>query len=60
MELAGGSPSQIEYQDADRFVYPVKDASFEKAKRDLGWEARITLEDGIRRTIEWQRRTLGL
>jgi nucleoside-diphosphate-sugar epimerase len=60
VKLAGGSPSQIEYQDADRFVYPVKDASFEKAKRELGWEATITLEDGIQRTIDWQKRTLGL
>lgn len=60
VELAGGSESQINYQDADRFVYPVKDASFEKAKRELGWAAEITLEDGIRRTIDWQRRTLRL
>lgn len=60
LKLAGGSPAQIEYHDADRFVYPVKDASFEKAKRMLDWEAIIPLEDGIRRTIDWQKRTLGL
>lgn len=60
VELAGASPSQIVYSDADRFVYPVKDASFEKAKRDLAWEATIPLDEGIRRTIAWQRLILGL
>ncbi len=24
-----------------------------KAKRLLGWEAKITLEEGLKRTIEW-------
>jgi nucleoside-diphosphate-sugar epimerase len=30
--------------------------SVEKAKRLLGWEARIGLEDGIAQTVEWLRR----
>jgi nucleoside-diphosphate-sugar epimerase len=31
----------------------------EKARRDLGFEARTTLEDGLRRTIDWTRANLG-
>jgi nucleoside-diphosphate-sugar epimerase len=26
-----------------------------KAKRDLGWEAEVPLEEGLRRTVEWFR-----
>jgi nucleoside-diphosphate-sugar epimerase len=38
-----------------RLVTPVKDASFDKAYRVLGYKAKVPLEEGIRRTIEWQR-----
>lgn len=30
-------------------IYPVKHASFDKIKRDLGWEAGIDMKDGLRR-----------
>lgn len=53
--LAGKSTDLIKLSDPGRFVTPVKDASFAKAKRDLGFEATISLEEGIRRTMEWQR-----
>jgi len=33
--------------------------STEKAKRVLGWEPRISLDDGLRSTIEWYRSYLG-
>lgn len=60
VKLAGASPSQLVFSNPDRLVYPVKDASFAKARRDLEWEAMITLEDGIQRTIAWQKKTLNL
>jgi nucleoside-diphosphate-sugar epimerase len=31
-------------------------ASIEKARRELGWEPRISLEEGLRLTVEWYRR----
>jgi UDP-glucose 4-epimerase len=38
------------YEDVRRRVPDVR-----KANRVLGFEARVSLEDGLRRTIEWQR-----
>ena len=60
IELTGASKSQIVYSTPDRLVYPVKDASFDKAKRELQWEATIPLEEGIKRTIAWQKKELHL
>ena len=33
--------------------------STDKAKRVLGWKARVSLDDGLRSTIEWYRSYLG-
>ncbi len=35
-----------------------KEVRSERARLELGWEPRVTLEDGIRRYIEWYRSTL--
>lgn len=51
-----------DYEDA-RIVYnadmptmiPYKVLNVEKAKRELGFEARTSLEDGIRKTVAWYR-----
>ncbi|MGZ6345798.1 MAG: NAD-dependent epimerase/dehydratase family protein [Candidatus Limnocylindrales bacterium] len=50
--------SLIELAPPGPLVTPVKNASFEKAQRRLGFEATVGLAEGIRRTIEWQRTTL--
>jgi len=39
-------------------VTPIKNASFEKAERLLGFSARVGLEDGIRRTVDWHQARL--
>jgi dTDP-glucose 4,6-dehydratase len=49
--------SLIELADPGPLVTPVKNASFEKARRELGFGASVDLEDGIRRTIAWHQAT---
>ena len=43
----------IEYQDARAGDYQGKLISIEKTKRELNWEPRVSLEEGITRYIEW-------
>lgn len=54
-ELTGKPRSLIEYTEPGQFVTPVKDASFAKAKEYLGYKAGVPLEEGIKRTIAWQK-----
>ena len=54
-----GQPrSLIQLAQPGPLVTPIKNASFEKAKRVLGFEATVGLSEGIERTIKWQRATL--
>jgi len=43
----------IEYKEARAGDYEGKLVSAEKAKRELGWEPKVDLEEGIKRYIEW-------
>ena len=58
-ELLDKPTALIQSADPGPLVTPVKNASFEKAKRMLGYEAQVPLRDGIERTIAWQRATLA-
>jgi nucleoside-diphosphate-sugar epimerase len=55
-----GSSSELELgspRDWDRSGH--RFGSTEKARRDLGFEAQVPLEDGLRRTVDWTRENLG-
>jgi nucleoside-diphosphate-sugar epimerase len=55
-QLAGRPSSLIQMVDPPKkLVTAVKDASFDKAYSVLGYKAKVSLEEGIRRTIGWQR-----
>jgi nucleoside-diphosphate-sugar epimerase len=56
--LLGKPTDLIQLADPGPLVTPVKNASFEKARQLLGYEAQVELEDGIRRTIAWQEATI--
>jgi UDP-glucose 4-epimerase len=56
-EACGRDPADFELKHLPSFEVDVQRRwpSVEKARRMLGWEARIGLEDGIRATVEWMR-----
>ncbi len=57
--LAGKSEDLIRVvPPPKKLLSPVKRPSFEKASRMLGFEAKVSLEEGIARTVEWQKKLL--
>lgn len=44
---------RIEYVPARPGDFPGKEISNQLAKRELGWEPKVSFEEGIRRYIEW-------
>jgi UDP-glucose 4-epimerase len=60
-ERCGNDPSELEFEHLPSFEVdvPRRWPSVEKARRVLGWEARVELEDGIAQTVEWLRGELS-
>ena len=56
-EAGGNDPDELELEHLPSFEVDVlrRWPSVEKAKRLLGWEARIGVEQGIAQTVEWLR-----
>ena len=50
-----GSQSQIEYRPLPEDDPKSRQPDISRAKQVLGWEPRVPVEDGLRRTIEWYR-----
>jgi UDP-glucose 4-epimerase len=59
---AGRDPAEFELKHLPSFQVDVQRRwpSVEKAKRLLGWEARVDLRDGIAETVEWLRESAGV
>jgi len=57
-EACGKDPAALRFEHLPSFPVDVvrRWPSVEKAKRLLGWEARIDVRDGIAQTVEWLRR----
>lgn len=49
---------KIEYQDARAGDFKGKIASNDKALKELGWEPKVDIEEGMRKTIEWFKQTV--
>ena len=56
-EACGRDPAALELKHVPGFEIDVQRRwpSVEKARRLLGWEARISVREGIARTVEWMR-----
>ena len=53
----GEDPAALEFEHLPTFEVDVQRRwpSVDKARRLLGWEAQVPVEEGIRRTVEWLR-----
>jgi nucleoside-diphosphate-sugar epimerase len=56
-ESCGNDPAELVFEHQPTFEVDVvrRWPSVEKARRLLGWEARIPLREGIAQTVEWLR-----
>lgn len=55
LSLMGQGEEMIEYVP-DRLGHDLRYAiDFSKAKKELGWEPRLSFKDGLRATVEWYR-----
>ena len=52
-----GADVEVTYQPDVRVLMTRRVGSNQKARDLLGWEASIRLEDGLRDTVDWIRRT---
>jgi UDP-glucose 4-epimerase len=55
-----GKDYEIQFEPAGQTFVTNRVGSTEKAKKDLGFEARITLQEGLRSLVEWRRGDLRL
>jgi len=51
----GASRNLARYRKVEAFNTLIKRGDNRRAKHDLHWAPRVRLEDGIRRTVDWQR-----
>lgn len=59
VEATVGTKAQVEYQPERKFDAPRIALDTSLAKRCLGWEAKVPLEEGLARTWEWMRSAVG-
>jgi nucleoside-diphosphate-sugar epimerase len=60
-EACGNRATELEFEHLPSFEVDVQRRwpSVEKARRLLGWEARVPLEDGLADTVAWLREQLS-
>jgi len=59
LKYLGKDDSGIIYKEAEPFTTKVKHMDFSKARRDLNHDPRVSVEEGIPRTIEWMKKVYG-
>ncbi|MFC1590761.1 NAD-dependent epimerase/dehydratase family protein [Candidatus Omnitrophota bacterium] len=59
LKYTGASKTLIEYLPEDKHNTMNKQPDISKAKRDLGHRLRVTLEEGIPKTIDWMKKVYG-
>lgn len=60
LEVDGYKDSEVIYDPTKPSMIPVRLIDTTKAKRILGFKARTDIREGVRKTIQWYRKTHGL
>ncbi|MBX6377402.1 MAG: NAD(P)-dependent oxidoreductase [Clostridia bacterium] len=60
LAVTGADPSLVEHLPEDHHNTVSKRPDIRKAVRDLGHDPRVTLEEGVPRTVEWMREVYRL
>ena len=60
LELDGYSDARVRCDPSKPSMVPIRLVDVSKAERVLGFKARTSVRDGLRKTIEWYRRSRGL
>ncbi len=60
LEIDGYANARIVYDRSKPTMIPLRLIDTSKAERDLGFKARVSIEEGIRRTIDWYRKVRGM
>lgn len=56
LEFLGKDDSQINYESIEKHNTLSKKADNTKAKKDLGYRTSVGIKEGLRRTVEWQKK----
>jgi len=56
LKILGKDDSLVNYKGVEKYNALNKIADNTKAKRDLGYKTSVSLEEGLKRTIEWQKK----
>ena len=55
LRASGADRSLVTYKDSEPFTTKEKQVDNSKARRDLGFQVTVSLENGVHRTVEWMR-----
>lgn len=59
LKSLGKDDSKVVYKDSEPFTTKIKTPDSSKAKRDLGFRERVSVEEGIPRAVEWFKQRLS-
>ena len=59
LKCLGKNDSKITYKKAEPFTTKLKTPDSSKAKRDLGFELTVPIEQGMQKTVEWFKSVYG-
>jgi GDP-L-fucose synthase len=56
LDIDGYRDAKIVYDRSKPTMIPIRLISTEKAERVLGFKAKVDLQEGLRRTLDWYRK----